>query len=232
MKFRFCLIFALTYIACVAQETSIGAKKTDKNYIDFETIKKEYPLLSVPKNLEKPVLQAIRFYPELKKTTIKIVYRNTKTTMETRPSLLSLFCTSRKYNIYVDNYVKNGNGILIKEVPYRAKVGVFGHELAHIIDYEKTSLFGIIKLGFRYLIKNDIDKFEKRIDRLTIEKGLGDFLKEWSDYVLNKSKGSTTYKAYKRKNYLTPQEIDDILLVLAQMKPFLEQWSRTVYFLN
>lgn len=163
--------------------------------------------LIIPINLKEAAYIAIQYFPELKNVDIEVIYANTKTTMETRPVINTLFSKRRKYKIFVDTTVENNFGILVSEVPLDAKIGLFGHEFAHILDYENKSFFELMKIGRTYLTKGDIRSYETFIDQLTIQRCLGLYLKAWSDFVLNHSNASEEYKNYKRKNYLTPEEI-------------------------
>jgi len=53
--------------------------------------------------------------------------------------------------------------------------------------------------------------YEKSIDYLTIKKGFGWQLWQWSDYALNHSNATESYKDFKRKNYLNPDEIIEVM---------------------
>jgi len=101
--------------------------------------------------------------------------------------------------------------ILLSTVPFNARVGLFGHELAHFADYNSRSFFGVLGRMFAYSNKKGKEKFEKEIDSLTIERGLGWQLYDWSDFVLNHSNGSVSYKEFKRQIYLEPEEIKLII---------------------
>ncbi len=166
-----------------------------------------YDKLIIPINLKEAAYIAIKYFPELKNVDIEVIHTNTKTTMETRPVIGSLFSKRRKYKIFVDTTVENNFGVLVSEVPLDAKIGLFGHEFAHILDYENKSFLELMKIGRIYLNKGDIRSYETFIDQLAIQRGLGLYLKAWSDFVLNHSNASEEYKNYKRKNYLTSEEI-------------------------
>ncbi len=155
---------------------------------------------------------ALSYYPELKNVLITFKHKNIYTTMETRPNTISLLGNkeNRTYTVYIDNNAEN-EGITLNTVPFNAQIGIIGHELAHIVDYERHSTFEIAKIGTKYINKKTRPKFEKSIDSLTIQIGLGWQLYDWSDYVLNKSKASANYKNYKRNTYLIPSEIDKII---------------------
>jgi hypothetical protein len=162
---------------------------------------------SILKGFETQTLIALSYYPELKDCRIEFLRNNIKTTMACRPTTASLTRRyNREYTITIDND-DEGQGITLDNVPFNAQVGVIGHELAHIADYENRSSTNIASIGIDYATGHYPPDFEKSVDKLTIKKGLGWQLLDWSDYVLNKSKASKEYKDFKRKTYLTPEEI-------------------------
>jgi hypothetical protein len=159
-------------------------------------------------DFELQSLIALSYLPELKDIEIQFVRANIKTTMETRPtSNTALRNHHRCYTVFVDNNTE-GQGILLEDVPFNAQIGILGHEFCHIVDYEKRKAGNIIGLGISYLNEDGKTKLEKQTDMLTIWKGLGWQLYDWSDFVLNKSKASDDYKAFKRRVYLQPNEIE------------------------
>lgn len=160
------------------------------------------------KDYQLPALIALSFYPELKNTEIQFVYSNTKTTIETRPKISTVFQKDRRcYFVFIDNNVEKNEGILLDSVPFNAQIGILGHEFAHILDYETKNTGKIISLGIDYLNDDGKKKLEVKTDKLTISRGLGWQLYCWADYVLTKSKATDNYKNYKRKFYLKPEEI-------------------------
>jgi hypothetical protein len=160
------------------------------------------------KKFELPALVALSFYPALKNIEIEFVNANIKTTLETRPTTSTILKKqNRSYTIYIDNDTE-GNGILLENVPFNAQIGILGHEFAHILDYEQRSSSNLIGLGISYLNEVGKEKLEKKIDKLTIDNGLGWQLYDWSDFVLNKSKASQKYKDFKRRIYMQPEEIE------------------------
>jgi hypothetical protein len=162
---------------------------------------------TIPQEFEKQVFIALSHYPELKDAHIEFIRTNIKTTMACRPTTGSLTRRyNREYTITIDNDDEK-IGIILDDVPFNAQVGVIGHELAHIIDYEHKGTGSIAKLGIKYATGNYPPDFEKGVDKITIQRGLGWQLFDWADFVLNKSKASKEYKEFKRKTYLTPEEI-------------------------
>ncbi len=205
-------IFALILALFNLYQTPAICERFDKKEIskrvDEYILKYSYNKI-IPKELEFQALVALSYYPELKNTVISFRYQDIKTTMETRPTVISsLIGSEREYIIYVDNKRKDKFGILLDEVPFNAQIGLIGHELAHIKYYESKTNYEIIKIGVKY--GNDepfkID-FERMTDLMTIEQGLGFQLYDWAYYVLNSSTADESYKEYKKKFYLTPKEI-------------------------
>ncbi|MDT8282775.1 MAG: hypothetical protein RQ982_08185, partial [Gammaproteobacteria bacterium] len=41
----------------------------------------------------------------------------------------------------------NEKGLLLSDVPFNAQVGIIGHELAHVIDYEEKTAMGVVFTG-------------------------------------------------------------------------------------
>jgi len=128
---------------------------------------------------------------------------------------ISIFCYATftklagfkyKYVITI-NINDNFEGILIKDIPFNAQIGLIGHEIAHIADYEHQSFWGLLGRAFDYIGDKSKQKFEKYIDSVTVEHGLGWQLYDWSDYAINKSKATEKYKNFKRKIYMQPDEI-------------------------
>ena len=93
------------------------------------------------------IFTALSYYPELANTRITIKNAKIKTTLNARPTILSTFIrkrTKRKYVIRINNK-KLDSIIQFEDISFNAKIGVLGHEFAHIYDYNKRSFFGIIK---------------------------------------------------------------------------------------
>jgi hypothetical protein len=162
----------------------------------------------IPNDLELACFLTLSQYPELCSTKIIFKKAKIKTTLNTRPTIISaLFCkkNNRKYVIRINNSSKAE--ILINQVCFNGKIGLLGHEFAHILDYSKVGFFGVVKRATSYLTNKTKKKYENRIDLLTIKKGFGWQLYDWSDFVLNKSNATDKYKAFKRKIYLSPEQI-------------------------
>jgi hypothetical protein len=156
-----------------------------------------------------PFQIARKFYPELNDVTIDIVFKSIKTTMAARPRLSFLFISKdkRKYKIIINNDYYKYKGVRFEELSLNAKVGVFGHELAHILDYETKSRWTVLQTGVNYLFKKGKKRLESKVDYIAIERGLGWQIFDFSDYVLNRSDCCPDYKKLKEEFYFNPGEI-------------------------
>ena len=102
---------------------------------------------------ELQTLIALSFYPELKNTKISFRRRELKTTMAARPKGIEIFRGkgTRHYIIYINDFpsVK----LSPDSVSFNAQVGIIGHELAHIVNYEQISSLKILYVGLSYFNK-------------------------------------------------------------------------------
>lgn len=166
---------------------------------------------SIPDDLKLCCLIALSHYPELSNSKIVFKTAHIKTTLNTRPTLFSVLLktkSNRKYVIRINNSTAPYK-VLIYQADFNSKIGLLGHEIGHVCDYSRISIFGVVKRALSYATKKSKKKFENRIDRLTIEKGLGWQLYDWSDFVLNKSCATERYKLFKKAIYLSPEQIKD-----------------------
>jgi hypothetical protein len=159
--------------------------------------------------VEVPALAALSYFPELQTTRIEFRLANINTTLNARPTIGSLLFRSRGNRTYIIrlNEKQADSIIRFQDVPFAGKVGVLGHEFGHLVDYSERSFFGILGRLLAYTSKKKKAAFEKEIDLLTIQRGLGKELYTWSFYVLYQSNAQADYKAFKRQIYLTPEEI-------------------------
>lgn len=179
---------------------------------DYLSLIKESKM-SVPLQYKDAAFVALTYFPQLKNTTIVFKEAKIKTTMSARPVFASLFKkkNSRKYIIRINNCYHTKGKITLDEVPFNAQIGVIGHELAHIDDYAKRNFIGIIQRGLSYFSKKSKARFEKEIDLCTLRSGLGQHLYSWAKFVLHESDASKKYVLFKKRTYLTPEEITSYL---------------------
>lgn len=167
--------------------------------------------IQYPAEYEQQILYALSYYPDLHQVKIVFKEKNISTTLNCKPKLSSLlFGKNKRVYIIGINKKEGFRGIHFHEIPKDGQIGILGHELAHIKDYHSRGLLGIIKRGVDYLHHRSKARFEKTIDRMTIQAGLGHYLHKWAHYALHESNATEKYKAFKRKIYLEPEEIKEI----------------------
>jgi hypothetical protein len=180
--------------------------------IDFDSLRDLYAQnKSFIKEYEKQSLIALSYYPELKNCSIQFEHANIKTTMACRPSVQRLVCGHRVYQIFINDYL-DFEGVLLQDVPFNAQIGIIGHEMAHILDYEERNIAGIIQRSIDYLFVEKKRKYEREIDSLTIKQGLGWQLYDWANFSMyHSTKATEKYKQFKQDIYMSPLEIEDAM---------------------
>lgn len=167
--------------------------------------------VNFPDELEKPLKVALSYFPELKDIDIDISYASISTTMNCRPVIASLFQSKTRYQMQINNN-ELFDGILLKDVPFNAQVGILGHELAHVLDYETGGFFKVVKRGIDYLRLSSKKQFEHEIDSITIATGLGWQVMDFADFAMNRSEKATeAYKNFKKDIYMSPEKMMELL---------------------
>lgn len=149
-------------------------------YAEFAANKK------IPEAIKSQTLRALSFYPELKNVHIIFRFRKRRTPLSSRPQVLSTFKKrkNRKYVITISTKSnKNLDPILFFNLPYNAQIGVLGHELGHITEYDTMRTGQLLTLIFKLFNSQYTDEFEFNTDLIGIEHGLGYQLYDWSQYV-------------------------------------------------
>ena len=149
-------------------------------YLDFATQKK------YPKQIEKPLLTALSYYPELKDTKIIFRLKKRNTPLTSRPRFFHVF-KGKKKRVYVitisTKTLKTFEPILFHNLPYNAQIGVLAHELGHIVTYKQKSSFQILGIALKLLNAKFVDRFEYETDHIAIQHGMGHQLFGWSVFV-------------------------------------------------
>ncbi len=166
------------------------------------------------KGYELISLVALMHFPELKDTKIIFKTKSINSTMQAKPKGLNILRRkgNRKYVVIINTINPK---VPLDSISFNAKIGVLGHELAHIIDYENKNTLQIIGIGLRYGNKKYRAKFERATDQRTLDAGLKWQIYDFSTYVIKYNKNNPSYLEYKKKVYMTP---DDILLQLDTLK--------------
>jgi hypothetical protein len=162
---------------------------------------------SVDEELLYPAAIAFSHYPELDSTHIIFKYKSMKWMMAARPSPNFIFKprSERDYFIVVNTRERMNADTLLHIMPFDAKVGIIGHELAHILDYENMTRVELLFFGVKYVVCTR--KIERRTDMTTIEHKLGDQLLEYNEFIKDNDLVTKRYTKRRARNYLSPKTV-------------------------
>lgn len=165
----------------------------------------------IPKEIELPCLIALSHYPSLVDTRILFRYKKIRTTMSALPGrgvTGTLF--NRSYIVNINSDRKNAGTINLSNLSFNARVGIIGHELAHIVQYQTCTGGELVLMGAGYMVPLVRKNIERSTDRRAIEAGLGKQLYAFTKYVLESNETGEGYLLTKKKYYLSPSEIYDL----------------------
>jgi hypothetical protein len=200
--FFFLLIIIFPFISKASnKETAIDSLEKFRN-------KKE-----IPQQYEKPILTALSYFPELKEVHIVFRIKKAYTPLTTRPDLAGVFQRKdhRTYIITIsDQTIDTLKPLLFQNLTFGQQVGIIGHELSHVVDFNSKNFLQTIGLGIGHISKRYIDKMEFNTDRICIQHGLGKYLLAYSKHVretmhvhnwrgvdyVNKGNGNGKYERY------------------------------------
>ena len=169
----------------------------------------------IPEEYKEEVSLALLYYPELEKTKIKFRIKKKPSPLTARPSIFAVFrkASKRKYIITISNRVESKfSSILLSNLSFNSQIGVIGHELGHIADYNERYGIYFLKLLFMHLNKKEMDRFECNTDMRCIKHGLGYQLLSWSKEVriklkLIQWKGIKHLEENGQERYMNPESI-------------------------
>jgi hypothetical protein len=178
----------------------------------------------IPALIEHNVLKALSFYPELRNAHIDFIFKtNIKTSvMQAQPvfSTLLLRRNKRRYRINISSHFKLIHcDMPITQIPDEVMIGWIGHELGHILDYERRSNAGMISFGYQYVFSSTYVKEAERIaDTYAVERGLGKYIIATKRFILDHAELPQSYKNKIARLYLSPDVITDLVKKLEEKK--------------
>ncbi|RFN57735.1 hypothetical protein [Marixanthomonas ophiurae] len=171
----------------------------------------------IPEIIEKEAIMALSYYPELKDTPITFKFKDQikKSTMQAQPTWTSFFKRSknREYIILISRKIQIENeAFTIKDIPSDVIVGWLGHELGHVMDYSDRNNFGMLIFGFKYLFsKMHIKEVERTADTIAVAHGMGDYILQTKNFILDHANISEHYKKRIRSFYMSPEEVMELI---------------------
>ena len=208
------LVFSLLFAGIANSQTITKEFKKNSSVLFFPK-SKILKNKTIPLQYDTITRIALMYYPELENTKIKIRIKMQASPLTARPSLFAIFsrASKRNYIITISNKVDSKfSTILLSNLSFNSQIGVIGHELGHIADYNSRYGIYFIKLLFMHLNKRKMDRFEYNTDMRCIEHGLGYQLLSWSKEVrlklnLIQWKGIKHLNKQGRERYMNPESI-------------------------
>ena len=142
----------------------------------------------IPEQFQKPILTALSHFPELKNVHIVFRIKKRYTCLTTRPTLISVFKRKdhRTYFVTIsDQTIDTLKRLMFENLTFEEQVGVIGHELSHVVDFNSKNFFQTIGCGIGHLSQKYLDRMEFNTDRICIMHGLGSYLLAYSRHVRN-----------------------------------------------
>jgi hypothetical protein len=178
----------------------------------------------IPAVIEKNVLNALSFYPELINTRIKFVFKKKikSSVMQAQPVFSSLLQNKKKrqYRVNISSQFRLIHYHMpILQIPDDVMIGWIGHELGHILDYERMSNASMVSFGYNYVFYPSFVKEAERIaDSLAVERGMGHYILSTKHFILDHAELPRRYKKKIAKLYLSPDVIVEQVKKLEEKK--------------
>jgi hypothetical protein len=135
---------------------------------------------------EKEISAALSYFPELENIPVKFRAKKSFSTLKTRPSFPGMLMPKghRSYVIVISNRtIQKLEPLLFQNLPEDARVGVIGHEMSHVLDFSKKTMWQSFKICIGHFSQHFMDSLEYHTDKICIEHGLGKELETWSSYI-------------------------------------------------
>lgn len=168
---------------------------------------------TIPKEIFEETKKALSHFPELENVTIEFRFKDNikKSFMQAQPQFSNLFKgkDDRNYYVFVSSKVHiEGKDFSVEDIPSDVLTGWLGHELGHIMDYRDKSAMGLVIFGLRYVTsRNHLKEAERIADTYAVNHGMGDYILQTKDFILNHTDLSDAYKKRIKRLYLSPEEI-------------------------
>lgn len=154
---------------------------------EFDSLRKIYSKNKViPKNLEKQIIFALSYFPELVDCKIEFrIVKGNNGIIAARPVYSGILRRSskRSYLVTINDTSMSRRIPSFLNGTVNGQVGILGHELCHIVYFNNRTGFGLVGLGVAHVSTRYMDRFENKTDSMTIERGLGHQLIDWVDYL-------------------------------------------------
>jgi hypothetical protein len=154
------------------------------------------------------------YFPELNFDNIRIHKRKQIIPLTTIPSTFNFFRkkSNWKYKINISTKTfEKLSPILFDNLSLEGQLGVLGHELSHVSDFQSHKRGYLIKGLIWHLSRKKTDAFEYNTDLICIKHGMGFQLLNWSLDVNKVNLGFWVKDTSKVERYMYPKTICNYL---------------------
>ncbi len=217
-------VLAALFAKSSKQAPCVDSLITIANYseIKLALIAAQFPKAKYPQQFKAQVLIALQHFPELATCNIEFVLKETITPLSARPSICSVFRSSKKRSYLITISSKTDTflaPILLQNLSFNAQIGVLGHEISHVVYYQNKNTFQLLRMAIGQLSRSYTDRFESATDKRCIDHQLGYQLLNWSREVRQKLKleqwkgaqAATKTTPTASERYLSPHTILSII---------------------
>ncbi|MES2762611.1 MAG: hypothetical protein V4677_10400 [Bacteroidota bacterium] len=182
-----------------------------EKYGDLDKLRTEFGRnKEIPEKYEEEILIALSHYPDLKDEKIHFVLTSSAPVpYGTKPTAGSYFAPreQRIYTITILEWAKDPeNEALMKNLDRKMRIGVFAHELGHVLQYKKQGPLALLRMVALMSMESYRRKLERGADKLAIEHGLGEELLRHAEYI-RLIPDYVELRPEINKDYLLPEEI-------------------------
>ena len=184
--------------------------------VKLDSLKNKFPNVEYAGRFQVSFYHALSAFPQLTDAKIEFVERRIKTTMQCRPKPLAIFRSKlkRKYLMVHNRDVIPKHGMPMHRLSYDARVGLYAHEIAHVLDYTRMSILEVIRMGLSYLTAAGKQTVEHRIDRMVVWMGMGPSLLRFASEVSDCECISNSYKIRRDRFYMKPADIKQLIRIV------------------
>lgn len=165
--------------------------------------------IPIPPIIKDEFIVALNCFPDIRSKRLDFKYKKIKGTMNARPDFLNIIRSkaNRKYVVLFNNNKGRNKGIPLEELSSAARLGWYGHEVAHLQSYQMMSNVQMLLFSLRYITSiNYVKKAERFTDYLAIEHGLIFQIYESGKYLSTYGNVTNAYKKLNVFNSLTLEE--------------------------
>jgi len=170
----------------VHAENWINSPGTNAPLLPGDSLNQYAQNKQIPGEFRLPILTALSHFPELKEIHINFVVEKAYTPLSTRPAFRSMV-KRRGHRTYIvtisDQTIDTLSHLLYKNLNFTEQVGIMGHELSHVVDFNNKNFFQSTGNVIGHLSKRFVDKMEYKTDLICIQHGLGKYLETYSLHV-------------------------------------------------